>query len=181
MYFPFGPTRFQPPQCQQNCETLYLLQYSTWGHHSLAFYRNGKLIEFTYGDWELFALNKRDVLTSVKNMVLPTMGALGRKAINWEPGWPIEPHFVDCIDVMPFDAPADKAASLFIELESAYLSKKAYEVFNEGEGVRFVPYAERYSVFYNCNHALAKWLTRLGGKVSGRIFYHPDFIAGAQR
>ena len=45
-----------PVKCQ-NMQTVYLLKYSTWGHHSLAFYKDGQFTEFSYGDWELFALN----------------------------------------------------------------------------------------------------------------------------
>lgn len=178
MIWPFSPTRFELPNCPDESETLYLLQYSTWGHHSLAYYRKSHLIEYTYGDWELFALNKRNTYTSIKNMLLPTMGALGRKSVPWEPGQPICPLFVDCVDVVPFPAPADLAQSLFEELETAYLREQSEELLNEDEGVHFVPYYEPYSVAYNCNHALAKWLEQLGGKISGRVFYHPDFIAG---
>lgn len=178
MIWPFSPTQFRLPQCAGEQETLYLLQYSTWGHHSLAYWRDGSLIEFTYGDWDLFALNKRDAFTSIKNMILPTMGALGRKQVPWQSDQPICPLFVDCVDAVPFPVEAYLAQALFEELENAFNKHKQQEVLNQEEGVYFVPYHESYSVAYNCNHALAKWLEQLGGKISGRVFYHPDFIAG---
>ena len=180
MIWPFKPTHFQLPVCHGETETLYLLQYSTWGHHSLAYHRDGLIIEYTYGDWELFALNKRDTFTGIKNMMFPTAGTLGRKAEKWQPGLPVCSLFVDCIQAIPFPAPKDLSQQLFEQLEAAYQSRKNEEILNEDEGVLFVPYPEKYSVAYNCNHALAKWLEQLGGKVSGRVFYNPDFIAGME-
>ena len=182
MFWPFSATRFELPVCHGTKETLYLLQYSTWGHHSLAFYRHGELIEFTYSDWALFALNKRDALTSITHMLFPTLGTLGRKAVPWVPDQTIPPLFVDCIEAVAFEADAQKAAQLFDELEASFKQGQNEEILNEDEGVYFVPYPQRsYWVAHNCNHALAEWLEQLGGNVSGRVFFHPDFIAGRQQ
>ena len=182
MFDVFTETLFELPDVEnERVETLYLLQYSTWGHHSLAFHRHDKLIEFTYGDWDLFALDKRDLFTSIKNMLLPTPGTLGRKAVNWQLDDPICPLFVDCVQAVPFKAPLQASEGLFLKLETAYEKGKNEEVLNQTEGVYFVPYPESYSVLYNCNHALAKWLEQLGGHVSGRIFFHPDFIKGMKQ
>jgi len=60
-------------------ESVYLLKYSTWGHHSLAFYDSSSFIEFTYGDWEIFALNKRDAWTAWINMALIPTPTLTKK------------------------------------------------------------------------------------------------------
>jgi len=176
----FGPTQFTLPHLVEAPETLYLLQYSTWGHHSLAFYRDKRLVEFTYGDWALFALNKRDTWTAVSHMLFPTLGALGRKVVEWQPHDPIPPLFVDCIQAQPFQADGSQVTFLFDELTQAFESQMEHQVFHEEDGVWFVPYSVPYGFWNNCNHELAKWLVKLGGKVSGRVFWNPDFIAGIQ-
>ena len=176
---PFN-TGFKLPTLPTNgpCEMVYLFQYSTWGHHSLGFYRNGQLIEFTYGDWALFALDKRDLKTAVINMAFPTLGALGRKAIPWSPDEPAISRFTDCIDLVPFPADAHLVETLYSRLNSEFDGAIADQVYHEADELYFVPYHIPYSLLNNCNHELAKWLVELGGKVSGRVFWNPDFIQG---
>lgn len=174
----WSDTTFVIPDVSGPTETLYLMQYSTWGHHSLAFHKDGQLIEFTYGDWALFALDQRDLWTSVSHMVWPTQGALGRKAVPWQPGQPACPLFVDCQQVVPFEAPLQQAKALFEALETSFNEHQSQQVFHEEDAVYFVPYDVAYGVWNNCNHELAKWLEQLGGKVRGRVFWEPDFIKG---
>ncbi len=174
----FSDTQFKLPTCQGPCETVYLLQYSTWGHHSLAFYRDQQLIEFTYGDWALFALDKRDLLTAITHMLWPTQGALGRKSVSWEPNTPLQPHFTDCIDIVPFAAEKIKVNALYQVLCNAFTEQAAKQVFHPQDAVYFVPFHIPYALWNNCNHVLAHWLRALDGRVTGRLFYQPDLIKG---
>jgi hypothetical protein len=173
-------TKLKLPAQTQQMETVYLLKYSTWGHHSLAFYKTGILTEFTYGDWELFALNKRDWWTGWKNMTFLTQGALGRKSTPWNPGEPLCGKFKDCEIAVPFSAPADKVSALLSRLQNAYENNAATAVYNELEEVYFVKYAVSYWIFHNCNHELADWLEMIDVEVTGKLFYKPDFIAGME-
>jgi hypothetical protein len=132
------------PAPSENTEAVYLLKYSTWGHHSLAFYDDGQLTEFTYGDWELFALNKRDAWTAWKNMTFPTQGALGRKSIAIKSGEPICENFIACEAVVFFNAPRDKVNQLRTMLEGEYINNLESEVFNEEEEVFFVKHPDPY-------------------------------------
>lgn len=171
-------TTFDRPSPTPPTEQIYLLEYSSWGHHSIAFERNGSLIEFTYGDWELFALDRRDAWTAWKNMTFPTRGALGRKIVPWNPDEPICPHFVTCIRAVSFPVSRSRSEALLGRLTEAYESGQAEEVLNEREGVYFVPHPAPYSFHHNCNHVLVSWLEELGGTVSGRVFYKPTLIDG---
>lgn len=171
-------TTFDRPTPEAPTEHVYLLEYSSWGHHSLAFHRDGSLFEFTYGDWELFALDRRDAWTAWKNMTFPTPGALGRKVVRWTPGEPICPLFVSCIRAVSFPVSQSRAQSLLDELTETYEAGRASEVFNAREAVFFVPHPAPYSFHHNCNHALVSWLEALGGTVSGRVFYKPTLIEG---
>ena len=171
-------TVFRLPPDSGEVEEVYLLRYSTWGHHSLAFHRDSELVEFTYGDWDLFALNKRDAWTAWKNMTFLTQGALGRKVVSWVPGAPICPLFKDCLRAGPFQTPAPNAKVLYEKLQTAYSKHQSTEVFNETEGVFFVKFDVPYWGLHNCNHEVADWLEELGGEVSGRVFLNPDFIGG---
>lgn len=171
-------TAFKLPDADVDREEIYLLSYHTWGHHSVAFYRNSTLIEFTYGDWDLFALNRRDAWTAWKNMTFHTQGALGRKIVEWTPGTPLCPLFKDCNKATSFFASSSNSQKLYETLQAAYRQQISTEVFNEVEQVHFVKYNVPYWVFHNCNHELADWLEELGGKVTGRVFLNPDFIGG---
>lgn len=173
-------TGFKLPILPTNApsEMVYLFQYSTWGHHSLGFYRNGQLIEFTYGDWALFALNKRDFATAFIHMAFPTLGALGRKSVSWSPSEAAIPKFTDCINLVPFPAEAALVDNLYSRLNSEFESSIADQVYHDDDDLYFVPYHIPYSLLNNCNHELAKWLVELQGEVSGRVFWNPDFIQG---
>ncbi len=171
-------TSFRLPVVDPPAEDVCLLQYSTWGHHSVAFHRDDTLIEFTYGDWELFALDRRDAWTAWKNMTFPTPGALGRKVVPWNSGEAICPRFVGCERVVVFPVSLARSDALLGRLMEAYDAGRENEVLNVREDVYFVPYPERYSFHHNCNHVLVGWLEELGGEVSGRVFYRPTLIGG---
>jgi len=171
-------TTLNLPEIEINMERLYLIKYTTWGHHSLAFYNEGVLTEFTYGDWQLFALNKRDSWTAWKNMTFFTQGALGRKQTAWDSRESFCDKFSGCETVVPFLAPANKAEALHKKLQQAYNSNIHTEVYNPDEQVYFVKYDVTYWGFHNCNHELVDWLEFMGADVSGKVFYKPDFIGG---
>ena len=173
-------TTLNLPAGTDNMEKVYLLKYSTWGHHSLAFYRDGKFIEYTYGDWELFALNKRDGWTAWKNMTFNSQGALGRKLVDMKPGEPICKNFVGCETVVHFQAPTKKVNALELDLHKKYNDNIKTEVYNVKEGVYFVKHDAPYWGFHNCNHQLVEWLEFLGADVRGRVFYKPTLIEGMQ-
>ena len=144
----------------------------------MAFYRDGKLTEYTYGDWELFALNKRDGWTAWKNMTFHTQGTIGRKSVVIDRGDPICEKFVGCEEVVSFYAPSNKVNALFDNLQYEYSNHLETEVFNSSEEVYFVKYDRPYWGFYNCNHQLVEWLEFLGAEIEGRVFYKPHLIEG---
>ncbi len=166
------------PTTEPDMTKVYLIKYSTWGHHSLAFYKDGSLTEFTYGDWELFALNKRDPWTAFKNMTFLTPGCMGRKSTAWNPGDTICDKFKNCEMAVSFFAPADKVLKLHNKLQNSYNANSETEYYNQKERVYFVKYDVPYWIFHNCNHELADWLELIGADVSGKVFYKPDFIGG---
>jgi hypothetical protein len=171
-------TKLKLPAASPDMTRVYLIKYSTWGHHSLAFYNDGLLTEFTYGDWELFALSKRDPWTAFKNMTFRTQGCMGKKSTAWKPGETICDKFKDCEMAVSFFAPADKVLNLNNKLQNSYNANSETEYYNQKERVYFVKYDVPYWVFHNCNHELADWLELIGAAVSGRVFYKPDFING---
>lgn len=168
------------PNVSGPSETLYLLRYKSWGHHALAFYRDGQLTEFTYGDWQLFALMQRDLYTSVKNMLIPTPGALGRKQVHWQKGQDMRPLFFELEKTLSFQVSAHKSQALWQKLNNAFIKGRNQQVLNARDQVYFVPYPVAYSLLNNCNHELVKWLAFLGCEVHGRIFWNPDLIKGVQ-
>lgn len=166
---------FLPPHCHGPSQTVYLLQYSTWGHHSLGFYAGGQFIEFTYGDWALFALNKRDMFTAISHMLWPTQGTLGRKAVNWQPDQPLRHHFTNCIDIAPFQADSALVAQLYTQLDSAFRLTAHTQIYHPADDIYFVHYPTAYALWHNCNHELVYWLKSLGGQVRGIVCYRPNF------
>ena len=158
-------TAFKLPEVEAvvDMEETILLSYDTWSHHSVAFYRNSMLVEFTYGDWDIFALNRRDAWTARKNMTFLTQGALGRKIVAREPNSPLCPLFKGYEQVKLFLSPVSKSQKLYDNLQSAYREQLNTQVFNQVEQVYFVTYKVSYWGLHNCNHELANWLEELGG------------------
>lgn len=166
------------PDTTPDMKTVYLIKYSSWGHHSLAFYSNGFLTEYTFGDWALYALNKRDSWTAWKNMTFFTQGALGRKQTKWNQQERFCDKFTGCEQAVSFLAPTTKVLELQDRLQRSYEEKLDTQVYNRKEEVYFVQYDVQYWGFHNCNHELVDWLEILGAEVSGKVFYNPDFIGG---
>lgn len=176
LLLPSCSTVMRLPPDGKNMVPVYLIKYSTWGHHSLGFYEDGIFTEYTYGDWRLFALNQRDPWTAWKNMTFFTQGALGKKEVKISSGEVICDYFVGCEAAVIFQAPQDKVEELKSFLKDHYHKGIETEVLNEKEGVFFVKYDKPYWVFHNCNHELVDWLESLGAETSGRVFYEPDLI-----
>lgn len=166
------------PELASDMRDIYLFQYSTWSHHSLGFYQDGLLTEYTYGDWQLFALNNRGISTAIKNMTFLTQGALDKKTIEWQPGQHLCTQFKNCQMIVPFSAPTRKVTHLKHTLDQVYQQAITSQVYNAHEDVYFVKYPVPYWLFHNCNHQLVHWLEMLGCTISGRILFKPDLMTG---
>lgn len=172
-------TTILPPAAPSEPATVYLIDYGQ--HSGLVFpYANGSgeavegrgeertpsYVEFAFGEWRWFALNEEGFFGAIRALLFPTQGTLGRREIHTpprqrrEPGW----HFDQ---IYPLTVEAADVRKLRAELEARWQVHEEERVYNETNGLTFVPDPQRYSLLRNCNPVLAGWLSQLGCEVRG--------------
>ncbi len=125
---------------------------------------------YAFGDWRYFALGEATFLRGVAAMLWPTPGTLGRKLLD--PTIAIEDPAVGRYlglgveHIYLIQVERAEVAALRARLHEPFASQVDQWVVNPGyASVTYVPYQDRYSLLYNCNHAVAAWLTALGCEV----------------
>src|SRR4029079_12749124 len=75
---------------------------------------------------------------------------------------------LDAVQVIQLSLDPQRVQSFVNQLNNSYVTAARREVrFNPANQMHFVPWAEHYWLFHNCNHATADWLGALGVSVSG--------------
>lgn len=118
-------------------------------------------IEYTYGEWDFFALENNGGLRAVSALVHSSPAALGRRVIPiW--GRPIVASEVPCDSIHGFMADQQDVDGLRGQLGDLYASASADEIYNPSYSLWFVPHPVPYSMNHTCNHETARWLRELG-------------------
>lgn len=157
------PTTVRPPAVADAPALVAVIDYGD--HSSLVLPADGHSVEFSFGDWNYYALNKQDAWTGVAAVTWPTPGTLGRRDL---PG-PHDParleRLVRCEQVLAVPVSRDRAARLLAKLEERFQAGGATALWNPTYGLTFVQDPESYVSCNNCNHAVASWLRELGCEV----------------
>jgi hypothetical protein len=129
----------------------------------------GGMVEYTYGDWDWYALGHDRWYHVFETLFWPTQGALGRRRFQAQDPDQVGRHFQEG-SLHPFQAARPRIEALRARLEACYRQGTAREVFNASHQLTFVPDDRDYSLFQNCNDATADWVRELGCTVSWRFF-----------
>jgi hypothetical protein len=139
---------------------------------SLVVPTNGGMLRFAYGDWDYYALGKKDLYHAIAALLWPTRGAFGRAAFS---GAPTE-H-----TIRENSPPIQSLHSLRVErtvvsefernMAALYEAGREHEVENESSRLNFVPHPRPYTYLWNSNHAVASWLRELGCETRGASFH----------
>ncbi|TVQ60429.1 MAG: DUF2459 domain-containing protein [Phycisphaerales bacterium] len=155
-----------PPANVHDPVRVYIADYGR--HSSLVLPTpEGEAVEYAYGEWNWFALNKDGWWRTPGVVLIPSRGALGRST------WPV---FVDASDaqrhmrvvtVIEVSVDRERAAALERRLRERFDAHADTARNNPRYGLEFVHDDDSYWLFNHCNTAVAAWLRELGCEVRG--------------
>ena len=145
-----------PPDGVEEPVTVYL--YAEAMHKGVVLPRaDGSFVEYGYGDWDWYALNKNSWYHVFDTVLWPTQGTLGRR---FRRGVPASASFT------PLVVPGTRMVALRASLDTQYRRAAGTQHLNAELGMTFVHHEDGYWFLYNCNDAVARWLRELDCEVS---------------
>ena len=152
-----------PPAQVKEPQTVYLMFDKL--HRGLVLPEEEKgYIEYDFGDWDWYALNKNQWYHVFGTVLVPNRGTLGRRVIAARDGEELRTLF-HWMQIKELSVEKDRVSALREDLGAQYRKRAGEEVVNERYGISFVPHEDRFWFLYNCNDAVAGWLRRLGCRV----------------
>ncbi|MBF2062832.1 MAG: DUF2459 domain-containing protein [Calothrix sp. C42_A2020_038] len=131
---------------------------------------DGKFIEYAYGDWNYFALNKQSISYGLAALFTKTQAALGRQIFkNQSQIQGLVKQ--DNINLLSFEVAQSKALSLGKSLEQRFQRNIDTQVKNPSTGLTLVQDEREYTLFHNSNHELVSWLEDLECQVTGFVMW----------
>ncbi len=160
--------RLSPPAAIAEPRSVYLLDHGY--HASLLLSReDGSLVRYSYGEWRYFAKEQQGLSGGLRALLWPTRGTLARRVLE-PPGLhtDIQAQVRTRIDASyPMTLEAECVEALMARLDGIYLQGYASRHDNPSFDLSFVPHPRRYTLWHNCNHAIAGWLDEMGVEVKG--------------
>ena len=159
--------RIVPPAAPADPVAVYLVDYGRHSSLLLPDSEPGHFVEYAYGDWNWFALDRSESLHVFPTLLWPTRGALGRW--RWSLGADMEliRHRMICEDVMEITVAGTDVLAQRRRLEERYGQASETMHHQPKYMLDFVHDEANYWVFHNCNHVVLSWLEELGCEVHG--------------
>jgi hypothetical protein len=157
-------TTIVPPSDPAVPARTYVLDYGR--HTSLLLPAEDSFVEYAYGEWSWFALDRTRVIDAFGTLLLPTTGCLGRMEWDMADDPDVIRRTVRCAEVLTLLVDADDVATLRAELDAIYHASDEPH-FQPLYNLYFTPHPERYWMLHNCNQVLADWLRSLGCRARG--------------
>ncbi|UCD76818.1 MAG: DUF2459 domain-containing protein [Phycisphaerales bacterium] len=160
-------TTIIPPADPSQPASVFIIDYGRHTSLMLPQTDDQSLIEYAYGEWDWFALDRSRWYHLFPTLLWPTRGTLGR----WE--WDMEPdvetlrHRIWCQNVLEVTVDSASIADLLVRLDERYRRHPDTLHYQPLYQLNFVHDDQRYWAFHNCNHVLAQWLRDLDCKVHG--------------
>lgn len=161
------PTFIIPPTAPAAPVTVYVVDY---GYHSRLVLPDGKgkLMQYAYGDWRYFALDRQNLGNGIAALLYPTQGAIGRRQFNNLAEFQRQLER-DRDTLLGFEVAEVKAARLLKLLDRSFRQNLPMQVKNPRNHLTFVPDDQDYIMFHNSNHELVTWLKNLDCRVKGFV------------
>ena len=162
-----SPTFIVPPTAPAAPVTVYVIDY---GYHSRLVLPDGKgkLMQYAYGDWRYFALNRQNLGNGIVALLYPTQGTIGRRQFNSLAEFQGQLER-DRNIILGFEADAAKVDQLLKLLDRRFRQNLPMRVKNPRNHLTFVPDDRDYIMFHNSNHELVTWLKNLDCRVRGFV------------
>jgi hypothetical protein len=136
--------------------------------------RTGGYVEYGYGEWNWYALERNSWYHVFSTILWSTTGCLRRRELrDWmvdreEAGGRLTPLVVN----------ADAAGCLLADLDAMFDAGRDTLVHHHAYDMDFVQVERGYWFWHNCNDATAEWLERLGCEVSAAWIRTALSVAG---
>jgi len=156
-------TTIRPPAQVRDPVVVVLVDYGK--HASLVLPAPGGSVEYAYGHWGYFALNRNDVCTGMFALCCYSQGTLGRRTFEVAPG--TLRGRIHCEQLTELTVERTKADLLRAKLDARWELHADTKVANDLNGLMFVKDDEGYICWNNCNHVVLRWLEELGCETSG--------------
>jgi hypothetical protein len=159
-------TRVVPPSNPANPVAVYVTDY---GRHSsiLLPMGDGHLMEYSYGDWDFYALNKYKWYAGPTKLFLSDGSGLGRRILAHPGDDEALQKMINSKRLLRVEIEQSKVRDLLAELDQRYCAKIETMVYNNYGHSYFVKDESHYWLFHTCNAMTQQWLEKLGCKVSG--------------
>lgn len=168
-------TSIIPPAHPTDPVSVFVLDY---GRHSSLLLPDTSaqaFIEYAYGDWNWFALDKSKWCDVFPTLFWPTRGALGQRTLHVESNPETILHFLGCEHVLEITVSAQRASELTAALHSQFQQRSETSHYQPRYDLTFVHGETAFHLFENCNHMLADWLRQLDCEIQGSAMA-ADFV-----
>jgi hypothetical protein len=128
---------------------------------------NGRLEEFMYGDWKWFALGDTHWYDGVQALFFSEGATMGKRSLDFGADANELSTRIGCVNVLRITVDSPEVRTLREQLNGRIEQHISTIVHNSKNGCDFVQDDEHYSLWNNCNHLTARWLTELGCQIEG--------------
>jgi len=158
-----------PPPRSGDMVSVFVTDY---GRHSSLVLPDGAgdLVEYAWGDWDWFAVNKNGILNGVAAVFFSHGATFGSRHLDAGPERAHLARVIGCERLLRVDAERARVGALRDELNARLDRHVGTMVYNPASGFSFVRDDEHYAGWHNCNHVTARWLRELGCQVEGSSF-----------
>ncbi len=163
----WSPTVIIPPTQPEEPRLVYVVDH---GIHSRLVLPDGEggLVQYTYGDWQYFALQQQTAVTALQALFWPTPATLGRRYLS-----NISQVNQTLTDrqrqVLELEVSGVQVTQLRSRLDTWFTDHQDTQVHHPASDLRFVKVEPSYTVFHNSNHELVAWLHDLDCEVRGLV------------
>ena len=129
------------------------------------------LVEYSYGDWNWYALDESAWYDTFPTLLWPTQGALGRRPLPVEPSAESVQRYVRAEMVLEIVVSGAAADALLSELDRRFEGRSDTAHYQPLYDLTFVHTDGAFHAFHNCNHVVADWLRACGCDVRGATVF----------
>jgi hypothetical protein len=128
---------------------------------------DGHLMEYSYGDWDFYALNHYKWYIGATKLFLSDGSGLGRRILTNPGDDAALQKMINSKRLLRVEIEQSKVSDLLAELDQRYCAKIETMVYNNYGHSYFVKDDSHYWLFHTCNGMTAQWLEKLGCRVNG--------------
>jgi hypothetical protein len=156
----------RPPAAPEDPVSVVVVDY---GYHSSLVLPSpeGGSVEYAYGEWDWFVLNRDAWVHACGTLCWPNQGALGRRRHAAPPTRGALVGLIGCEEMLEVQVSGSRVELLLKRLDGDFEKALETRVFNPQVQLEFVHGDVDYCFLVNCNHLVARWLIELGCGLSG--------------